>query len=134
MPRSARHAPVAILARRVTPLLVVAAVVACGLSDVFATTDVGAVTFRWEGESMLRTGVDVPIRISVLIGGQPLTQPRLVVRVSDSTVMVTNAAGDSIHPLSNGQADILVELLSSLTSGVVADTAFEIRVAGGTLR
>ena len=68
-----------------------------------------------------------------MIGGQPLTRPRLVVRVSDSTVMVTNAAGDSIHPLSNGQADILVELLSSLTSGVVADTAFEIRVTGGTL-
>jgi len=131
MPRPARPAPVAILARRATPLLVAALVADCGLSDVFSPAGVSVVAFRWESESLLRTGEAVPTRISVLIDGQPMAQPHLVVTVPDTTFIASNAAGDSLYARNVGRGDVVVELRSSLTTGEVADTTFEIRVQGG---
>jgi hypothetical protein len=104
----------------------------CGLSDVFATPGAGAVVFVWEGDSVLGGGQVVPIRITVLADGEPLPAPRLLVTVpvSDTDIIALDTSGDSIVAKRSGSGDVMVELLSSLTTGVPPDTVFTIRVTG----
>ena len=102
----------------------------CGLSDVFASPGAGAVVFVWEGDSVLGGGQVIPIRISVLAEGEPLAAPRLEVTIPDTTIIALDATGDSIVAKRSGRGDVVVELRSSLTTGVHPDTVFTIRVTG----
>ena len=102
----------------------------CGLSDVFATPGAGGVVFVWEADSVLGSGQVIPIDITVLAGGEPLTAPRLAVTIPDTTAIALNATGDSIVAKRSGRGDVVVELRSSLTTGVPPDTVFTIRVTG----
>ena len=104
----------------------------CGLSDVFAAPGAGAVVFVWDGDSVLGAGQVVPIRIVVLADGEPLLAPRLLVTVpvSDTDIIALHPSGDSIVAKRSGNGDVMVELLSSLTTGVPPDTAFGLRVTG----
>lgn len=131
MPPLPHTARVAVHTRSLAALAVAAAVAACGLSDVFAAASVGDVQFRWESDTLLRIRDTVPIRVSVLVAGQPMEQPHLAVTVLDTTIIQSNAAGDSLYALAAGRSDVVVELLSSLVAGESADTTFEIRVQGG---
>jgi len=108
----------------------------CGLSDVFSTPGAGAVVFVWESDSLLGSGQVVPIHITVLADGEPLPAPRLLVSVpvDDTDIIALVATGDSIIAKRSGSGDVLVELLSSLTTGVPPDTAFRLRVTGGPPR
>lgn len=131
MPPLPDTARVAVRARSLAPLAVAAAVASCGLSDVFAAASVRDVQFRWESDSTLRIGDTVPIRVSVLVAGQPMERPHLAVTVLDTTIIESNAAGDSLYARNVGRGDVVVELRSSLIAGESADTTFEIRVLGG---
>lgn len=131
MPPLPDTARVAVRARSLAPLAVAAAVAGCGLSDVFAAASVRDVQFRWEGDLPLHIGDTVPIRVSVLVEGQRIDRPHLAVTVPDTTVIKSNAAGDSLYALTAGRSDVMVELRSSLRAGESADTTFEIRVQGG---
>lgn len=102
----------------------------CGLSDVFASPGAGAVVFVWEGDSVLGDGQVIPIRIAVLAEGEPLATPRLEVTIPDTTIIALDATGDSIVAKRSGRGDVVVELRSSLTTGVPPDTVFTIRVTG----
>jgi hypothetical protein len=102
----------------------------CGLSDVFATPGAGAVVFVWQSDSVLGDGQVIPILITVLAGAEPLAGPRLEVTIPDTTIIAFDATGDSIVAKRSGRADVVVELRSSLTTGVSPDTVFTIRVIG----
>jgi hypothetical protein len=104
----------------------------CGLSDVFTTPGPGAVVFVWEGDSVLADGQVIPILITVLADGEPLVTPRLEVTVpdTDTTIIALDTTGDSIVAKRSGRGDVVVELRSSLTTGVPPDTVFTIRVTG----
>lgn len=112
-------------------LAVVAVVAACGLADVFAAVGVGDVRFEWMSESELQTAQVVAIRVRVLVNGQPLEAPRLVVTIPDTTIIAPNATGDSIVARRSGRGDVHVELVSSVATGDHPDTTFSIRVTGG---
>lgn len=103
---------------------------ACGLTEVFTPAGAGAVVFVWESDSVLSDGQVVPIRITVLAGGEPLVQPRLSITVPDTTNIALDASGDSLVGRKAGRGDVLVELRSSLTTGIPPDTVFSIRVTG----
>lgn len=131
-----KHRPVrlplgAVPARVLAPLVVAVATAACGLSDVFAAAGVEDVRFVWESDSVLQVGEVVPIRVSVLVADQPMESPRIVVAIPDTVYIAPNATGDSLVARRVGRGDVLVGLLSSVATGLSADTSFEIRVLGG---
>ena len=110
-----------------------ALVASCGLSDVFATPGAGDVIFVWEGSTDMNTGQVAPILITVFADGEPLIEPRLLVTVPDTTAAAAiafDASGDSIVALRPGHDMVVVELLTSLATGILRDS-FEIRVTGG---
>lgn len=104
----------------------------CGLSDVFATPGAGAVVFVWGEDSVLGSGQVIPISVTVLADGEPLLAPRLLVTVpvGDTDIIALHPSGDSIVAKRSGSGDVMVQLLSSLTTGAPPDTVFSLRVTG----
>ena len=70
------------------------------------------------------------ILVTGLADGEPLPDPRLVVSVPDTTNIALDASGDSLVAKRSGRGDVVVALVSSLTTGVPPDTVFSIRVTG----
>ena len=112
-----------------------ALVARCGLSDVFAAPGAGAVVFVWEGATDMSVGQVAPISVTVLVNGEPLVGPQLLVTIPvlDTATIDLDASGDSIVAKSVGRGDVVVEVHSSLAAQVSRDT-FEVRVTGGPLR
>lgn len=104
---------------------------ACGFADVFASAGVRDLRFAWASDTVLRVDQAVPIRVTVSIGGAVVDNPRIVVTVPDTMNIAINAAGDSLVGRRAGRGVVMVQLVTSLTAGQPADTAFEIRVTGG---
>jgi hypothetical protein len=103
---------------------------ACGVADVFTSAGAGGVVFVWESDSVIGRDEVIPVRITVLADGEPLADPRLVITVPDTSHIAPTANGDSLIGRQSGRGDVVVELLSSLTTGVPPDTVFSIRVTG----
>ena len=117
---------------RAAALTAVLLAAGCGLTDVFVGAGPGAVVFVWEGDSVIGRDEVVPIRVTVLADGEPLIDPRLLITVADTTTIALVPTGDSLVGRRSGRADVLVELRSSLTTGVPSDTTVSIRVTGAT--
>ncbi len=104
---------------------------ACGLADVFAAAGVGDVRFAWAGDTLIRVDQAVAIRVTVSVGETVVDDPRIVITVPDTTINAITATGDSIVGRRSGRGTVVARLVTSLTVGQQADTAFSIRVTGG---
>lgn len=105
----------------------------CTVFDAFGPTGPRGISFTFAGDTVLNVGDVVPVAVTVVAQGVPLTgQPLRVAITPDSTRVTLNATGDSLIGCRAGQAAMLVQLLHSSSVGTATpDTAIVLRVTGG---
>jgi len=105
----------------------------CAVFDALGPTGPRGVSFAFAGDTVLSVGQIVPVAVTVMAQGVPLTgQPLRYAITPDSTRVTLNAAGDSLIGCRAGQATLLVQLLHSSSVGTATpDTAIGLRVTGG---
>lgn len=101
----------------------------CGFGDLFrAPGPAPDVLFVWRSDTVFAVGTMVPVRVSVVVRGDTLRDPRVDVRSLDTTRIRLNAAGDSLVGVRQGMTDIAIQLLSSMITGTPLDTLLRVRV------
>ena len=95
-------------------LLAAMAAPACGLSDVFSSPGPESVVLTYEGDTILTVGDSVPLIVTVTVGGEPVSHPRLQIVTSNVTVVELSAGQDSLFALAQGKDTLTVRLQSSI--------------------
>jgi hypothetical protein len=104
------------------------AVLACGLADVFEPPGPAADIVFVFPDSVLGVGDTVPFVVVVRTATGELTNPHLRVTSLDPALLQVNSRGDSLIALSQGRAQLDVELVASVITGAAPDTVHDIRV------
>lgn len=87
---------------------------ACGLSDVFSSPGPESVVLTYEGDTILTVGDSVPLIVTVTVGGESVSHPRLQIVTSNVTVVGLSASQDSLFALAQGKDTLTVRLQSSI--------------------
>ena len=104
----------------------------CGLPDVFQAAGVkGDVVVTYLGATDLNTGDRVAIAVSVVVGGEPVPDPRLRFSSSDTIVLRLTSIGDTLLACHSGQGQLLTYLISSMVSDTAPVAVDSIHVTGG---
>jgi hypothetical protein len=113
-------------------VLVALAAAACGLADVFASPGPKQILLRYCGDTTLQKGVAVPTLVTATADGAPLSNPRLLFAVSDTSVLALLAGGDSVVGKKNGgRAAVTVQLESTILTDTLPTVAETLNVIGG---
>ena len=101
----------------------------CGLGDVFkAPGPAVGVVFVFQSDTILAVGDTVPLVVSVVVGGEMLANPRLLVASLDTTRLTLTPSGDTLIALRPGPVDLEVRLVGSMITGPAPDTIHPMRV------
>ena len=101
----------------------------CGYGDVFkAPGHAVGVVFVFESDTTPAVGDTLPLVISVVAGGAPLVNPRLIVTSLDTMRLVVTPSGDTLIGVRTGPVDLEVRLVGSMITGVAPDTVHSMRV------
>jgi hypothetical protein len=84
---------------------------ACGA---FAAPRFEAVVLTYLGDTVLIRGTTRPAPILVTVKGEPLPNPRLVLKSSDTTIIAVTKGGDSLTARIIGKANLIVRVESSI--------------------
>ena len=103
---------------------------ACGLADVFSSPGPTGVVLHYGGDTTLFIGVVVPTRVTALVSGVPVANPRLRYSSSDTLIIQLVHNGDSVVGQKPGRATISVWLESSILSDSLPTLAESLRVTG----
>ncbi len=104
-------------------VLLAIAAVGCGLADVFRSTGAEAVTLVYQGVTLVPLDSTVPFTVTVQVGGATLSQPRLRITSSDTSVIALTPRNDSLIGRKIGTATLTIRLENSmLTDSATAPT------------
>jgi hypothetical protein len=107
--------------------IAVTLLVGCGFDAIFQFPGPGDVHFVF-GDTVLTRGTTVPFVVTVIAGGTALARPHVTAFTYNAAVFTLTTGGDSLVALRNGQDSINIRFLSSLLTGVAADTVIHVRV------
>ena len=105
-----------------------AAVGACGLPDAFAAPRVEPVVLTYLGDTTPARGTTIPVVIGVSAQGVPVSNPRLALSSSDTTILAVTAGGDSLAARRQGRATLTVRLESSVLTDSLPTLTQPLRV------
>lgn len=105
----------------------------CSVFDALGSGGPRGVTLVYAGDTALTVNQPVPVVVTVLTQGVPLSGQRVQADIApDSTRVTLNAAGDTLIPCRAGQASLVLKLLHSSAVGTaIPDTAIPLHVTGG---
>jgi len=104
------------------------AVLACGLADVFEPPGpAGDIVFVF-ADTVLTVGDTVPFVVVVRTATGELANPHLRVTSLDPALLQVNSRGDTLIAVSQGRAQLDIELVSSVITGAAPDTVHAVRV------
>ena len=95
------------------------ATLACGLSDVFRSSGLEAVTIIYQGPTCIPVDSTEPFTVIVEVGGAQLLQPYLSITSTNPSVVGITSGLDSLVGKMTGQTTLTIRLESS----VLTDTA-----------
>lgn len=78
----------------------------CGFGDLFQAAGPRDVTITYAGSSIIVIGSPAPFTITVTANGAAVSNPRLSLESSDTSVFVINPTRDSLIPLQFGTATL----------------------------
>lgn len=101
----------------------------CGFGDLFrAPGPAAGIVFAFQGDTTVAVGDTIPLVIGVLVDGEVLTNPRLVVASTDTTRLTLTPSSDGLIGVRVGAAGLDVRLVGSMITGPAPDTIQSIRV------
>jgi hypothetical protein len=106
---------------------------ACAVFDAFAPSGaVGDVSWQVTADTCMAVGDSSAFGAMLLVKGVALTQQRLAITNSDTTVVSLTPAGDTLVALATGMSLLTVQLVHSTIAGAEApDTAIRVHVRPG---
>ena len=104
------------------------AALACGLSDVFRSPGIERVTLTYQGPICIPVDSTEPFTVVVEAGSVRLSQPRLGITSSDSSVVEVTPGLDSLRGKKSGQATLTIRLQSSILTDTAPTLAEVLRV------
>ncbi len=110
---------------------IAAAVTGVTCADLFTAAGVGQVTLVLAGDSVIPVGAGTRLSVTVTVGGQVQTAPRLAYASSDSTIVAVR--GDSLVGKRRGLATVTVSLASSVLPSDAPRLEQRVRVVIDTL-
>ena len=105
-----------------------AGALACGFADVFRSSGVERVTITYTGDSVLHRDSTVPVAVVVAAGGTQLDRPHLRLTSSDTGVFVVTAGQDSLFAKKVGNAQLVIQLESSILTDSAPTLAQSLKV------
>jgi hypothetical protein len=103
----------------------------CGLFDLLRPSDLAEVVLSYQGDSVVRTGGQLPFAVTVSIGATPLENPRLIHHMSDTTIARLAPGGGEIVGVRVGRCTLQTRLAGSIFTDSAPALATAIRVIGG---
>jgi hypothetical protein len=101
---------------------------ACRLPDAFAAPGLEPVVLTYLGDTAPSRGTTIPVVIGVSVNGVPVSNPRLALNSSDTTIFAVTAGGDSLAALRLGRATLTVRLESSILTDSLPTLTQSLRV------
>jgi len=110
--------------RRVAPGLLCAAVVtACALGDLLSSPQARDVVVTYVGDTAMAIGDRIPVAVTVLVDGDTLPNPRLLVASGDTSIVAVLSGGDSIAARARGTARLTIRFVNAILTESVPTTA-----------
>jgi len=101
---------------------------ACNLADIFQSPGVEPVVISYTGDTVLTRGTTVPLVIVVLAGGVAVSEPRLSVAATDTTILQVTPGQDSLIALKIGPDTLTITFVSSMLTDSARTLAQPVRV------
>ena len=110
-------------------ILASALLAGCGFGDLFrAPGPAAGIVFVFQSDTNVVAGDTIPLVIAVLVDGEALANPRLVVASTDTTRLRLTPSSDGLIGVRVGPAGLAVRLVGSMITGPAPDTIQSIRV------
>jgi hypothetical protein len=104
------------------------AALACGLSDVFRSPGLEAVTISYQGPTCIPVDSTEPFTVVVEVGGAQLLQPYLSITSTNPSVVGITSGLDSLVGKMTGQTTLTIRLESSILTDTAPTLAQSLRV------
>jgi hypothetical protein len=104
------------------------AALACGLSDVFRSPGLEAVTISYQGPTCIPVDSTEPFTVVVEVGGAQLLQPYLRITSTNPSVVGITSGLDSLVGKMTGQTTLTIRLESSILTDTAPTLAQSLRV------
>ena len=104
------------------------AALACGLSDVFRSPGLEAVTITYQGPTCIPVDSTKPFTVVVEVGGAQLLQPYLSITSTNPSVVGITSGLDSLVGKMTGKATLTIRLESSILTDTAPTLAESLKV------
>jgi len=104
------------------------ATLACGLSDVFRSSGLEAVTIIYQGPTCIPVDSTEPFTVIVEVGGAQLLQPYLSITSTNPSVVGITSGLDSLVGKMTGQTTLTIRLESSILTDTAPTLAQSLKV------
>jgi len=102
--------------------------VSCGFADLFRSGEIGDITVTYTGPTVMSVGDTVPISVTVTAGGTPLTDARLWITSSDTSLIALSARSDTLIARARGFDTLTIRVVASIFTDTFPTLQQQVRV------
>lgn len=88
--------------------------VSCGFADLFSSGEIGDLTVTYTGPTNMSVGDTVPVSVTVTVGGTPLTDARIWITSSDTSIIALSAHSDTLIARAKGFDTLTIRVVASI--------------------
>ena len=114
--------------RHTVTAIVISLTLGCGIDDLFRSEQIGDIVISYAGPTVVSVGDTVPVTISVTAGGTPLTDARLSIISSDTTIIALSSRGDTLFARDRGWDTLTIRVAASIFTDTLPTLVQPIRV------
>lgn len=101
---------------------------ACGFADLFDSSKIGDIVVAYTGPDVMAVGDTVPVSMTVTAGGTPLTNARLWITSSDTSIVAVSSRSDTLFAKARGFDTLTIRVVASIFTDTVPTILQQIRV------
>jgi hypothetical protein len=102
--------------------------VSCGFADLFNSAKIGDVTVAYTGPTVISVGDTVPVSVTVTLGGTSLSDARLWITSSDTSLIALSAHSDTLIARAKGFDTLTIRVVASIFTDTLPTLRQQVRV------
>lgn len=102
--------------------------VSCGFADLFNSAKIGDVLVAYTGPSVISVGDTVPVSVTVTLGGTSLSDARLWITSSDTSLIALSAHSDTLIARAKGFDTLTIRVVASIFTDTLPTLRQQVRV------